>query len=270
MSSSEGTVKQRIVGALILVALIVAIIPAVFNGPEEKAPRQSFIPPKPERDDLKQVWVDVQKGVEVKPPEIKSLPVPDNKPVVTENKSKPTEVTQNAVEPRTTEKVVPIVKPIASSERKEKETVSSSKAIEPPKDAAKNNKAVAKAKDKEADKVNSVETKPTRPETSTVEKPTTPVTKPSVKPSFQQHVWVTQLGTFTDTKNAAALISKLKAAGYKAYSRSYSTPQNPQKTITKVYIGPDSDQAAAEARLEKLRQISGIRGIITEFQPSVH
>lgn len=108
----------------------------------------------------------------------------------------------------------------------------------------------------------------TPPEPAAVKQDTPPV--PGVSSdrtgTDQQQVpyaWTLQLGAFSDPANANALRDRLRDKGYKAY-----TDEFPQSGLTRVYVGPEMQRAAAERLQKQLQQELGQSDIhIKRWQP---
>ncbi|KGK00974.1 SPOR domain-containing protein [Thalassotalea sp. ND16A] len=73
-----------------------------------------------------------------------------------------------------------------------------------------------------------------------------------------------QLGSFKHRKNVEQLVKKLKTAGYTVFTKPVKTAAG---TLTKVFIGPEINKPSLQAKLPKLKQISGVQGRIAVFQP---
>jgi len=87
------------------------------------------------------------------------------------------------------------------------------------------------------------------------------VTPANVKKS---QAYVIQLGSFKHRKNVDQLVKKLKNAGYTVFTKPIKTAAG---NLTKVFIGPEINKPSLQAKLLKLKQISGVQGRIAVFQP---
>lgn len=94
------------------------------------------------------------------------------------------------------------------------------------------------------------------------------------EPAFQREVpelgeeglpegWVVRLGTFANGDNARALVERLQASGYKAYSRSVSGNQG---QMTAVYVGPWLDRARVEEYQQQLQEQFQLAGMIVRYE----
>lgn len=70
--------------------------------------------------------------------------------------------------------------------------------------------------------------------------------------------FVVQLAAFADAKAAAALASKLKSAGFPAYTETLKTHQG---TMRRVRVGPYATREAADAQLAKV-SAAGFHGVV--------
>lgn len=76
--------------------------------------------------------------------------------------------------------------------------------------------------------------------------------------------YVVQLGSFKHKKNVQQLIKKLKNSGYTVYSKQINTQAG---ELTKVFIGPEISKASLEAKLPKLKKLTGVQGRVAVYQP---
>lgn len=74
--------------------------------------------------------------------------------------------------------------------------------------------------------------------------------------------WVIQMGSFRHQKNVQQLLQKLESAGYRAFSRPIQTNSG---SLTKVFIGPDLDKKKLEVAVPHLKELTGLKGRVTEF-----
>lgn len=74
--------------------------------------------------------------------------------------------------------------------------------------------------------------------------------------------WVVQLGSFKHSKNVKDLLRKLEQAGYRAFTRPIRTSSG---TLTKVFVGPDLDEAKLQGAIPHLKEVTGLQGRLTPF-----
>lgn len=75
--------------------------------------------------------------------------------------------------------------------------------------------------------------------------------------------WAIQLGSFLKSKNARALRARLHAKGYPAFIESGASEQG---EITRVFVGPMSDRGRAQDSAVKLRRDLQLEGIVVPYQ----
>jgi DedD protein len=74
--------------------------------------------------------------------------------------------------------------------------------------------------------------------------------------------YVIQLGSFSHKANVATLLAKLKKAGFTTFTKPVYTPSG---KLTKVFVGPEIKKIALEAKLPKLKALTGLNGKVTIF-----
>lgn len=95
---------------------------------------------------------------------------------------------------------------------------------------------------------------------SKMSQPTTPV--PAAAPA--QGSWILQLGAFKNVDSVNALVSKLRAAGYSAHT----SPRTPvQGQINRVFIGPDVSKAKLQGIQGQISQMTGLSGSVVAYNP---
>ncbi|MEX1056729.1 MAG: SPOR domain-containing protein, partial [Natronospirillum sp.] len=87
-------------------------------------------------------------------------------------------------------------------------------------------------------------------------------TAPRLDPEGLPQGWSVRLGTFGNQDNAEGLVSRLREAGHKAYSRGISTANGP---LTAVYVGPVLSRSEAETLQEELSATFELDGLVVEF-----
>ena len=83
-------------------------------------------------------------------------------------------------------------------------------------------------------------------------------------PQFKDSAWVLQLGVFRNAVNVNELISKIRKAGYPAFSK----PKTPvQGQPTWVYVGPELDKEKLLTKITELKNLTGLNGTIYPYNP---
>lgn len=100
------------------------------------------------------------------------------------------------------------------------------------------------------------------------------VAKREVKPSaktvdsalaeVQSAAWVIQLGSFKNKANAERLVSLLKASGYKAFTQKYAKFGN---EAVRVYVGPEPKITVANNLAGQLKEDFKLHGIVMTYMP---
>lgn len=89
--------------------------------------------------------------------------------------------------------------------------------------------------------------------------PAAEVTAPAVAESGN---WVVQLGSFSTAANAGTLRETLVSQGYNAYTL---TARVDGSEITRVFVGPVRDRAAASTLRDELARRHGMKGLVTAY-----
>ena len=74
--------------------------------------------------------------------------------------------------------------------------------------------------------------------------------------------WVVQLGSFSSARNAQALRARLKSKGYKAFVRS---SVHGAEAVTRVYVGPDASRDGAQKLVARLLEETRLKGIVVRY-----
>ena len=72
-------------------------------------------------------------------------------------------------------------------------------------------------------------------------------------------VWAAQLGSFVERNNALVLRNRLRAKGYSAFTESV---MNDQGEVTRVLVGPESTRDRTLSTIEALRRDTGLDGFV--------
>jgi DedD protein len=250
--------QNRLVGTVILVALVVIFLPDLMDGRKLEQKDEAFanIPLRPELEPAKpalqvsaastlpadhvasqqqaaaaEQWQVEEVG------DVVTLPANGNQPAA--------QVPQPATQPK------PQPKP----------EVVAKKPVEPAKPKPVPPKPVEVKKP--------VETKPQVGQIKSMDdliasKMTTPATPAPAAAAPAQGSWILQLGAFKNADSVNALVSKLRAAGYSAHT----SPRTPvQGQITRVFVGPDVSKAKLQGMQSKISQMTGLGGSVVAYNP---
>lgn len=230
----ENSLKQRIVGAVVLIALAVIFLPAVLKEKTEQKTFESQIPAKPIELDNYQVDAETiakNKQLSKKLDEIENTAESEIENTVTDMKADAQLANSDLAKTKLAK-----TKPAETSEQ-----VSSNQAKQPKK------KAPAATKQPIDDKQQIKET---------------------LGKAFKEAAWVIKVASFSNLDNARKMIAQLKQKGYKAYRRSGKNQQG--KTVYRIYVGPYIEKSRASSQLDAVSALSQSKAMLMVFDPTKH
>lgn len=244
----EKKTIQRIIGILVVIALIIILIPLLFskNDVSSLQPTTEKAPPFPDQQN--------QQSQVAPSPAASNQTMVDEHVVTAENSA--------AVEPAIApaQPTAPAT-PVAIETTTLPDTVPAQSAVN----------TVVETKAPEA--ILSAEEKPTidHPEQQTevaAAPAKQPVATPKTKaPNYEQYrktAWVVQLGSFNNKDNARKLTDKLRAAGYKAFTREVS---NSKHGTIRVYVGPEFKRVVAIELSAKIQREMNLHNFVVKYKP---
>ncbi|MDX7999544.1 cell division protein DedD [Xenorhabdus sp. Reich] len=240
--------QNRLVGAIVLVALGVIVLPIIFDG-DKKYNEDQFasIPlvPKPgDEEDIDSI-----------------SPLTQNMP------STPPEGAAEAMQTQEQEQQrLDTEDMLSGSLSTETEPVAESPVAVPPVTVspvttAKDPKVTVKPESPPQQKV---ETKPqakleSRPESNSETKSKS---KP-VEQAPQATAYVVQLGALKNADKVNEIVARLRLSGHQVYT----IPSSPvQGQLTRIYVGPNASRRALESILTELKDITGLQGQIKNYK----
>ncbi len=254
-SSTSISIKQRLVGALVLVSLAVIFIPMILDGEGvfETSKTETFIPVEPKFDFG---HATVATGIAAK-----DTPVTDPAPQ------------QPVIEKPVTGKRVTIVDAISEEalQHKMPDTLaankSAKKATIDKNKAADTSGGVMPAPVKTAGDTAVAEKTVTEKQLATVSKTignkpgNAKATVEALKASKTRAVkaWAVQLGSFKTKPNALRLRDKLRVKGFPSYVEAVTTSGG---EIYRVRVGPELQRSKAEILKKKLAKVANLDGMI--------
>jgi len=233
--------KQRLIGAIVLISLAVIFLPMVFTGRGEQEKKfESSIPPEPVYE-ITAPQVSVPLPV---PPESMQK-VPLSEPVDQDQQMPLAEI----IAKQTTTRAEPEAKadsPPEVSTPPEVAKVETAPPLAPPTTAAPKAEPV-------------VENKPE------IQKETQPKSEakaaPTVEPSDVTG-WVVQVGSFSKQANAEQLRDKLRKLGMASF---VVTGVSDNQTVYRVRVGPEVDRKEAEKLQAKIKQKTKLNGLVMKY-----
>lgn len=223
--------RQRLVGALVLLCLGVIVWSMLFTGSvDHRVDRETQIPPAPEIEPV----LDT-------PPQR-----PDGVPSVADNRlpSQPTLPPMDG-EPDDGQGVRAASEPLPLAEPSRGEAKSAKPVSQPPAE-----KQVADSSKKVA------------PPTTATAAPSAPA-KPGLDERGLPEAWVVQVGSFGSKVNADKLVERLRARGYKAFHDQFSSGG---RQLYRVQVGPVLEEARARSLKTEIDQGFSVKSIVNRFE----
>jgi DedD protein len=244
--------KQRLVGAIVLISLAVIFLPMLFTGNDEQEEKfESSIPPEPVYE-IKSPQVSVPLPLPAKTLE----KVPLREPVVQE------EMAQESPAQEAAEAEKPAQKPAPSSKSPDETQVATMEIKPEAKPAAEPiPKTIPKTLPKTIPKT-TPKTIP-KPEKSADEPVKAPesATAPEIKPSNVTG-WVVQVGSFSKKSNAEKLSDKLRNMGMASF---VVIGKSNNKTVYRVRVGPELNRSDAEQVQATIKKKTKLNGLVMKY-----
>ena len=240
----DDRLKQRLVGAIVIISLGVIFLPAILDGGRYTAFEKIRI------EIPKRPAVDFSSSIApLAPPEVR-LPAPAEQEISPE----PDAIDVAGKAPILDEELTEIIKPIEAPQE-----VVSKQGVDVRKPVA---SQAAKVTDSQPAKPPVKEPKkPAKPEqpskTVSAATPTLPLPKPSVVTA-----WVVQVGSFSSRDSAIGLRDKLRKQGFAAFVESF---EKAGKSSHRVRIGPETSRDRSEKTLAALNRKMKLKGIVVTY-----
>ena len=240
----SSTFLNRLIGTIILVALIVILLPELLDG-EKRTNAQEFVVVPPTSETLDDIASNASES---------STASTGNAQTDNPQNSTLREVDRAEIESQVITPVDIVEEPalddVLSQNQEQTADLSSQSEADDLSEPESEPETQAGDNDKQAD--------------IAAEEPE-PSTQGSQQVVVNQPAYVVQLGSFRHKKNVDELIKKLQQAGYKAYTRPITTSAG---QLNKVFVGPEVDRQALEQSLPKLYELTRLKGKITAFEVS--
>jgi DedD protein len=274
----DNTLKQRLLGAALLVALAVIFIPMLFDSADRKQPvaLDMDVPPEPKYtfEEPSQAAPQNQQVRNSKPrarqaqrpaevaalDQSKQAPTPDAPPAeVTTTQVPITEpARQRPVESPPQSAQAPATKPAAPPT--ESRPATDNKAVRAPDNSP---PQVAIAEPPVSEKPQAVAAPPPPPPGAV---PTSPAAAPAAQaqpPSDSSVVaWAVQVGSFSERENAMSLRDELRASGFAAFEEKVVADG---EQVYRVKVGPEFNRERAEDLQARLRSKENLQGIVVTY-----
>ncbi|MDH0306931.1 cell division protein DedD [Aeromonas caviae] len=259
--------QNRLVGTVILVALVVIFLPDLMDGNKLEQKDEAFakIPLRPELEPAKPA-LQVSAASTLPAEHLASQQqasaatqwqveeIGDTVTLANQGGANPAGASQAPITQQQP------VQAVAQPKPEPKPEVIAKKPVEQPKPKPVPTKPVEVQKP--------VEAKPQAGQIKTMDdliasKMAQPTTAPAAAAPAQGS-WILQLGAFKNADSVNALVSKLRAAGYSAQT----SPRTPvQGQINRVFIGPDVSKAKLQGMQSRISQMTGLSGSVVAYNP---
>ena len=228
----DNLVKQRVIGAVVLVALAVIFVPMLLEQPEDElGPVGSNLPDKPE-----QIVRDRVEPLILPEPPQESEPAQVVLDAPSADTGAPVEI-QPQAEPPVPPAEAPAAAPTSAQE--------SAPAQEP------------------APAVPTTPAEPVAPAAAAPAPASAPTAAPpQATPAQPLSGWVVQLASLASKDNALALQERLRGLGYTAFVEEAKTAQG---VLFRVRVGPELERPNAEKLRDRLEQQVQLKGIVTRY-----
>jgi DedD protein len=235
-------IKQRIVGALVLLALLVIFLPVLFDRNRvEPVDTTSQVPPAPKVEAL-----DIPVATPPAVAESEVAPVPETMLVPDEKQAmKPEQVRSEMAK---TEAARLAAHPVKTPPTPDKPAAAADKP------AAKSLQAHAQA---------------LQARSQAAVEPPSPAAKAALEPpkltaKGVPASWVLQVASYRSPEQAKTLRDALNARGFSAYSRELTTAKGP---VVRVYVGPKVDKASLLETKKRLDEAFKLNALVLPYTP---
>ncbi|ELI6431161.1 cell division protein DedD [Aeromonas salmonicida subsp. salmonicida] len=245
--------QNRLVGTVILVALVVIFLPDLMDGNKLEQKDEAFakIPLRPELEPAKPA-LQVSAASTLPAEHLASQQQASAaEQWQVEEVSDPVTLATNK-NPSAAQVQQPATKPVAQPVVKPKPEVIAKKPVESPRPKPVPPKPV--------------ETKPQVGQIKSMDDLIASKMAPQTQApaASSQGSWILQLGAFKNVDSVNALVSKLRAAGYSAQT----SPRTPvQGQLNRVFIGPDVSRAKLQGMQGRIGQMTGLSGSVVAYKP---
>jgi len=254
------TTRQRITGSLVLAITALILLPVIFDGEGSYQPAvQVDIPARPQQpaptqtDPQRPVITADSDAIRIRP-ESPVTAIANNTPSGQSAQTVQTAPPVATAQALQTADAVAVVEPGETDQ-----TSDDTQTIEV--DVAERTAAPAGADSQSVAITQPVAAPPVA--ASTVAPDATPTPAASLDAQGLPEGWSVRLGSFSSADNASALVTRLQAAGHRAYTRRVDSSQG---VLTAVFVGPLVSRTAAQTLLERLRQDFQLNGMIVRYE----
>ena len=221
----DAQLKQRVVGAAVLVALGVIFIPLMLDNGGDSGPAVDLDIGTPVPSDFNSRVVPIDDATMDRVARAMDAPAEE---LATESGA----IEQTPIVPANEPPVDPVIEPVLEVESEP----ATQSALEPP----------------------LTEVKARAPAPA----PVSTLSKPAEPRRTGVTAWVVQLGSFTTQANADGLVQRLKKAGYTAFIEPL---EDGSKATYRVRVGPELTKITAERMRDEIAQKVELKGIVMRY-----
>lgn len=225
----ETRVKERLTGAIILVAALVFLVPELLTGPKSSQPATADVPPDQSQ---RSYTVELKEGARRQP------------------------LAEPAQIPQVVEEVAPAPAVVAFEDAATASEPETPARPEPQPSSA----SVAQERVEKPQAPESRPAEPKRSEPKVAEKRAEPPRAERAAATSAGGGWAIQVGSFASRANADRLANDLKARGFKPFVVEGTSGG---RKLYRVRVGPEANRDSAQALAERLRS-AGWKGAIVE------
>lgn len=251
----EKKTKYRILGAVLIIALIIILLPLFESGKELSTEKITInVPPFPDQTvqvPSSSAATEVTSNQESTSNQSTTSAAPAPNSAQTDNDLK-----------QAPEDLLSTVRPnIVSSQNIVDNAYNAKQDDVDTNHATSKNKSITNKKDK-VNKINNSSKQSHRVKSQFVASLATNNKETLAK--LKNSAWVVQIGSFKNKENAFRLVNQLRSNGYSAFIQQRKTAFGEN---TRVFVGPESKQALAQALASQLENEMHIRGIVISYKP---
>jgi DedD protein len=248
----ENSLKQRIIGAIVLVALAIIFLPAILKEKASNGKFESKIPDKPKV--LEEYRVDKDKIEKLNRQHRDQHQQQIAKP--SESQTQDEAINQASVSPDSNNDNEQAAEPLVAQ--------TSTGNASPTKDKQSSRKSKSRTPSKQINQPNGANNKLAGQAVgNSLEKDAAQ----TLNPKFKSAAWVVQVASFSNQDNAVKLVEKLKEHQFKAYRRRVEAAG---KTVYRVYVGPYIDKSKAQQASTSISRVSETQVVLRVFDPVKH
>lgn len=262
----EIELRQRLIGAVVLAALVILLLPAFFKGQHQTTHAVTInesMPPLPTKPAIETNDMSA-----------------NNEEVITANNNPAASTTIQTPTPAEVALGQQPVTPTAATA-----ITTAPQPVSPPAQASTTPTTTTAIKKTEKPITSKTHANKITATTVPVQKTTTSNAKMTAEKMVQDEIaaaassldkktsvaspiaqaWVVQLGSFADITRAKTLVQELKAKGITGYTKEMKT--NKGKQLMRVFVGPETNRSKAEAIQKQVAHELQVTGVVVDYNP---